>query len=267
MTTKVTLADAKEMMERTEGKGVRTIIEAAGHRARRRLSVFYGGSTQGRNKPRAAAKFFIRLLNGMTSSAIDECVAKMWTDYRRWNDICSLTKLDPRSTDLSVLDIGGGLTTVTRMFDTPRRWVLDICVDEMRKGGITLPPGIHFINGEAERIPFPDGFFRHVFSSNALDHFKDPRAALREMRRVMSDDGYCVIAVDIFPTSRLGEHRGIKHPHTFSEKIARDLVSSTFEVMDVLRQPEGGKVGFQQLVRGDVVPQTEKEELIYVLRK
>jgi len=191
----------------------------------------------------------------------------MWTDYRRWNDICSLTKLDPTSTDLSVLDIGGGLTTVTRMFDTPRRWVLDICVDEMRKGGIALPPGIHFINGEAERIPFPDGYFTRVFCTNALDHFEDPRVALREMRRVLSDDGYCVIAVDVFPMARLGEDRGIKHPHTFSERIASDLVSSTFEMMHVLSQPQGGKVGFQQLVRGDVVPQTEKEELIYVVQK
>ena len=51
------------------------------------------------------------------------------------------------------------------------------------------------------------------------------------------------------------------------QRIASDLLSSTFDVIDVLRQPEGGKVGFQQFLRGDVVPQTDKEELIYILRK
>ena len=84
----------------------------------------------------------------------------------------------------------------------------------MRKEGVALPPGINFIDGEAEQLPFSDGFFSHVFCTNALDHFEDPRAALWEMCRVLSDDGYCVIAVDVFPMSRLSEDRGIKHPHT-----------------------------------------------------
>ena len=47
-----------------------------------------------------------------------------------------------------------------------------------------LVPGVQFLEGEAERLPFGDGSFDLVFLGQVLHETDDPAAALREARRV-----------------------------------------------------------------------------------
>jgi ubiquinone/menaquinone biosynthesis C-methylase UbiE len=44
--------------------------------------------------------------------------------------------------------------------------------------------------GDATALEFPDGSFDLVYSYHALEHMPDFRRALREMKRVLADDGY-----------------------------------------------------------------------------
>ena len=44
--------------------------------------------------------------------------------------------------------------------------------------------------GDATALEFPDGSFDLVYSYHALEHMSDFRAALREMKRVLADDGH-----------------------------------------------------------------------------
>jgi len=51
---------------------------------------------------------------------------------------------------------------------------------------------------EAERLPFADGTFDAVFTVGGINYFRDPAAALREMRRV-ARPGAVLVAADELP--------------------------------------------------------------------
>jgi demethylmenaquinone methyltransferase/2-methoxy-6-polyprenyl-1,4-benzoquinol methylase len=50
-----------------------------------------------------------------------------------------------------------------------------------------------FVQGDALRLPFPDGAFDVITVGYGLRNIADPRAALVEMRRVLAPGGRCVI--------------------------------------------------------------------------
>jgi ubiquinone/menaquinone biosynthesis C-methylase UbiE len=48
---------------------------------------------------------------------------------------------------------------------------------------------VTFVRARAEQLPFSDASFDVILSASALHHFTDPSRALREMCRVLADDG------------------------------------------------------------------------------
>lgn len=57
---------------------------------------------------------------------------------------------------------------------------------------------IHLTTADATSLPFPDGSFDVVVSYSALEHIPDPagrRSAIREISRVLKDDGYAAITM------------------------------------------------------------------------
>ena len=86
--------------------------------------------------------------------------------------------------ELTVTDISEGM--------------LDVCVENGRRRGVTLVPRA----GDAEALPFPDESFDLVIGHAFLHHLPDPEAALAEARRVLVPGGTLFIAGE--PT-RLGD--------------------------------------------------------------
>jgi SAM-dependent methyltransferase len=245
-------------------------------------------------KPAEAAQFFIKNFRDTPEEKLDNLVGTLWFDHKLLTRALRTTgvhlsrrkpsglgnslaaarefirKILRRagfgrsSRPMAALDVGGGLTSVLRIIPANRKVVVDICVDAMREAGLQLPTQIEFVNAPAESLPFPDRTFTHVFCSNALDHFEDPVAALTEIRRVLGPDGFCIIAVDVLPTDKGA--RNLLHPHSFTREKLESLLSGHFSILDSYPQPNGGKVGFHRLAKGDTRPRTDKDELIYVLR-
>jgi SAM-dependent methyltransferase len=58
-----------------------------------------------------------------------------------------------------------------------------------------VAPSVQWQRGVAESLPFPDRCFDVVVSQFGLMFFTDRRQALREMMRVLTDDGRLVVAV------------------------------------------------------------------------
>jgi len=54
-------------------------------------------------------------------------------------------------------------------------------------------PAISFIVGDAEQLPFESGYFDMVSCSNSFHHYPDQPRAVREMRRVLKNDGELMI--------------------------------------------------------------------------
>jgi len=55
-----------------------------------------------------------------------------------------------------------------------------------------------FAVGDAERLPYQDGFFDKVVCSSSLEHFKDDAQSLSEMKRVLKPGGRVILTVDSF---------------------------------------------------------------------
>ena len=51
---------------------------------------------------------------------------------------------------------------------------------------------------DAERLPYPEGFFDKIVCSSSMEHFSDDSQALREMTRVLKPGGRVVLTVDSF---------------------------------------------------------------------
>ncbi len=62
----------------------------------------------------------------------------------------------------------------------------------LQRAGI---PG-DFKIGDAEHLPYPDGYFDKVICSSALEHFSNDVQALQEMKRVLKPGGKLVLTVD-----------------------------------------------------------------------
>lgn len=84
------------------------------------------------------------------------------------------------------LDLGGGRGELAR----------PLSERGYRYANVDLHPAGHgAVAGDVERLPFGDRTFELVVSSDSLEHFPKPDAALREVHRVLSDTGTLVILV------------------------------------------------------------------------
>lgn len=57
-------------------------------------------------------------------------------------------------------------------------------------------PNINFLVASAQKLPFRDDFFDQVICYETMEHVEDPLATLKEIKRVLSQDGTAFIAMD-----------------------------------------------------------------------
>ncbi len=70
----------------------------------------------------------------------------------------------------------------------------------MREAGELVEGAVHagVVQGDALRLPFPDGAFDRVICSEVLEHLVDDRTAMRELARVLRSGGTMAITVPRF---------------------------------------------------------------------
>ena len=91
------------------------------------------------------------------------------------------------ATDKKILDIGSGGSSYHRFF--PNRLSVDI--DPERKPDIVA---------DAHNLPFKDGEFEVILSTEMLEHVRDPFQVERELRRVAAKGGMLILSTRfVFP--------------------------------------------------------------------
>ena len=156
-------------------------------------------------------------------------------DLRR-REIETVFQSVPYDTFEDVLELGAGDGAQSRIIAKYAKKILSTDVNDDRL--VREPfPGVSYDICNVEKIEYDAKRFDLVYSSNLLEHIRDPSIPLLEMRKVMRDDG---LMIHVIP-NRFWKllHIGLFYPNLLLS-IA-DFVAS------------GGKVGLQkrQISRGN----------------
>ena len=163
-------------------------------------------------------------------------VLEYWRNYRYLdyiNKICEIRD------DSRILDVGCGISTVLH-FVNGVRYGIDPLADEY-KLIYPYPEGINIQKGFAEKIPFSDGYFDVVFSSNVLDHVTDPRKACDEIHRVLKLGCFFVLTVEIFEEKI---DRDPSHPHCLTKNDVHLLLDGKYSIIFEKESPWIGTTSY-----------------------
>jgi SAM-dependent methyltransferase len=80
-----------------------------------------------------------------------------------------------------------------------------------------LPENLFFATSEEVALPAEDASFDHVISWSAFEHIADPVGVLREVRRILVDDGVLFIQLWPFYNSAHGTHLVDWYPDGFAQ--------------------------------------------------
>jgi ubiquinone/menaquinone biosynthesis C-methylase UbiE len=97
--------------------------------------------------------------------------------------------------------------------------------------------GIKFVVAEAEKLPFKDNQFDVVLCYETIEHVRDPKKAVNEMRRVLKKKGKLILAMDsgtlafqiiwFFWEKTYGKVWQAAHLNPYHYKELEDLVSKS----------------------------------------
>lgn len=102
-----------------------------------------------------------------------------------------------------VLDVAAGPGNVSIALiaqGAARVTALDLSYNMLAEGAGRGYPDVDFVNGDAQRLPFPDASFEAVTISFGLRNVPEPERALAEFARVLVPGGRCVVAEFAAPT-------------------------------------------------------------------
>lgn len=60
----------------------------------------------------------------------------------------------------------------------------------------SMYPDIKFLVASADKLPFPSSSFDLIICYETIEHVENPRATLKELRRVLDEDGRLILAMD-----------------------------------------------------------------------
>ncbi len=114
-----------------------------------------------------------------------------------------VTALAAEPAGAQVLDVAAGPGNVAAALiaqGAARVVALDLSFNMLAEGARRGYPDVTFVNGDAQRLPFPDRSFDAVTISFGLRNVPDPTLALAEFARVLRPGGRVVIAEFAAPT-------------------------------------------------------------------
>lgn len=169
-----------------------------------------------------------------------------------------LELLDPKPGN-KVLEVGVGAGNILAQIQNAELYGIDISEFILGKAAERLGDRAVLQKANAEELPFEDAMFDRVYCSEVLEHVIDPKAVIREMRRVLKPGGVAVVSVPnehlintlkrvVFAAGPLGRivlgvgkdgYESVQdmqdhwHLHEFDTALLREVVSEHFEI-DVL---------------------------------
>ncbi len=142
-----------------------------------------------------------------------------------------------------VLDLGCGSGTISYA-QFPHLWFVGM--DQYAHADSAVwPPNARLVLGEAERLPWADFTFDAAVCNFVFEHFRDSRAALRELDRVIRPGGLLFASIPRFDSIQDRLYRfttkggGHLHHYTFERFVALFYQESAFKLEGLAPAPGG----------------------------
>ncbi len=94
-----------------------------------------------------------------------------------------------------VLDLGCGAGHILERINQGQLTGIDLSKTQIERAKHRLRPGIELIKAPGEHIPFEDKHFDRILCSEVLEHVLEPEVVLKEMDRVLKDDGVISLSI------------------------------------------------------------------------
>lgn len=124
----------------------------------------------------------------------ENCFQWYWHKYK-FKNVFQMICFSPKN----ILDVGchSGwfLNEVSQCFSNAKCSGIDIYSEAINYGK-KIYPHINFKISDAHRIPFSSKRFDLLLCTEVLEHVNSPREVLKEIRRVVKDDGKVIIEID-----------------------------------------------------------------------
>jgi SAM-dependent methyltransferase len=131
----------------------------------------------------------------------------------------------------TVVSLGCGCTGDLAAFPAAVKIAIDPLLYAYQQLGMLVRDEIGsrtvYLSLEAEHLPLLDDFADLVICRNALDHMPDPAVSVKEIWRVLNQDGALFVSVDI------GGEPTPDEPTVFSVESLRTLLQEHFDVMSL----------------------------------
>lgn len=115
-----------------------------------------------------------------------------YIEQKRISKLIELAEIRP--TD-KVLEVGCGAGHILEKIDKGELHGIDISEIQIERAGKRLGSRVKLTKAPGEAIPYPDKFFDRVLCSEVVEHVLDPREVLKEISRILKDDGILSLSI------------------------------------------------------------------------
>jgi len=93
----------------------------------------------------------------------------------------------------NVLDLGGGTGRISKFLANKVKKIVVVDSSQNMIGGCKKHAGLFCVFAQAEELPFSEQSFNKIIVINAFHHFQNQKQVIKEMKRVLANDGRVVI--------------------------------------------------------------------------
>ncbi len=94
-----------------------------------------------------------------------------------------------------VLEVGCGAGHILERIPEGKLYGIDISEIQIKRAGERLGDKAELKKSPGEEIPYEDKFFDKILCSEVIEHVLDPIPLLKEMKRVLKDDGVLSLSI------------------------------------------------------------------------
>jgi ubiquinone/menaquinone biosynthesis C-methylase UbiE len=184
-----------------------------------------------------------------------------YIEQKRISKLIELAEI--RSSD-KVLEVGCGAGHILEQIKTGDLYGVDISDIQIKRAKERLGDKAVLTKAPGEQIPYEDKYFDKILCSEVIEHVLDPREVLKEISRVLADDGILSLSIPneevINSTKKFLKKTGLIklldntkdtegwelatkdnldewHLHSFSLELAEKFASGIFRATKVAKIP------------------------------